>query len=44
MKKDNQDTGALVELGSVSGDTKGNTGPHWEDGGLKLFAVGLTDD
>lgn len=44
MKKDNQDSTALVELGSVSGDTKGNAGPHWEDGGLKLYGVGLSDE
>ncbi|HEX8223744.1 MAG TPA: hypothetical protein VF605_08015 [Allosphingosinicella sp.] len=44
MKKDNQDNIALVELGSVSGDTKGNAGPHWEDGGLKLNGVGLSDE
>ena len=44
MNMDNQDTTALVELGSVSDDTKGNAGPHWEDGGLKLSGVGLSDE
>lgn len=38
------ETHELIELGSVSGATKGNTGPHWEDGGLKIYGVGLSDE
>jgi len=44
MNKDNHDTSAPVELGSVSRDTRGNTGPHVEDGGLKLYAACLSDE
>jgi hypothetical protein len=44
MNKDEQDAPTLVELGTVSGDTKGNAGPHWENGGLKLNQSGISDD
>jgi hypothetical protein len=44
MKNDNLDGAAmLVELGSVSGDTKGIGGPHWENGGLDRYP-GLSDE
>lgn len=43
MKSSNSDdTPALVELGSVSGDTKGGPGKHWE--GLGFEPTGLTAD
>lgn len=44
MKHDDQDdvTG-LVELGTVSGDTKGPFGVHWERVGMSLDP-GLSDD
>jgi hypothetical protein len=44
MKTDNlNDAAALVELGSVSTDTKGLGGPHWETGGLARYP-GLSDE
>jgi len=44
MTKDNRDeTTALVELGSVSGDTRGIDGPYWETGGLDRLP-GLSQD
>jgi hypothetical protein len=36
MERDNHDrTEALIELGSVSADTKGDGGIYWEIGGLQ---------
>jgi hypothetical protein len=33
----------LIDLGSVSGETKGNSAPHWEAFGLRSFA-GISDE
>ena len=33
----------LVELGSVSGETRGDSAPHWEAVGLQSY-VGICDD
>jgi hypothetical protein len=33
----------LIELGSVSGETKGDSAPHWEAVGLRPN-TGLSDD
>ena len=36
MKRDEQqDASVLIELGTISGDTKGPYGIHWETGGMK---------
>lgn len=44
MNKEFEDTPILVELGTVSGDTRGNAGPHWENGGLKLYQTCISDE
>ena len=33
----------LIDLGSVSSDTKGNSAPHWEAFGLRPLA-GISDE
>lgn len=44
MKRDeHQDATPLIELGTVSGDTKGPYGIHWETGGMKSMP-GISDE
>lgn len=44
MERDNHDNIAgLIELGSVTSDTKGSIGSHWEAGGLQPYP-GISDD
>ncbi len=43
MERENPTPVELIELGSVSGDTEGNFGRHWELNGLR-GTTGLSDD
>jgi hypothetical protein len=44
MKRDEQEQATpVIELGTVSGDTKGGIGLHWETGGMRRDP-GITDD
>lgn len=44
MERENHDSpAALIELGSVSADTKGDGGFYWEIGGLRPHQ-GISDD